>query len=266
MLDPSPRIEVLKFKDNMGTQKKFQTSASKANQATTSNKGLQSFTSNPAELINEFASYIQKTKGSNDSKEVRNVGKESSTALLNKFAEFLAETQNCSAKETSGTLNAFATALNDIATKKTIGEGIYLDGLYYLFKDFQNSKGFQVSSNFSPDQSLWHQRLAHPSEQVLSILFPNLVVQQTICDSCQLSKSTRLLIGIRLIQELSNACFWDILRHRKDISVTILSPRNSSYHGIFDLMRILHITPKLMKLLVRGRIHFLIWLCCLLVL
>ncbi|KAI5354972.1 hypothetical protein L3X38_007867 [Prunus dulcis] len=105
-------LKSLKFKDNKGTQKKFQTSASKANQATASNKGLQSFSSNPAELINEFASYIQKTKGSNDSKEVSNVGKESSTALLSKFAEFLAETQNCSAKETSGTLNAFATALN----------------------------------------------------------------------------------------------------------------------------------------------------------
>ncbi|KAL6278328.1 hypothetical protein ACE6H2_021929 [Prunus campanulata] len=80
----------------------------------------------------------------------------------------------------------------DIATKKTIGEGFYLDGLYYLFKDFQTSKGLQVSSNSILDQSLWHQRLAHPSEHVLSVLFPNLVQQQTICDSCQLSKSTRL--------------------------------------------------------------------------
>ncbi|CAL9022379.1 unnamed protein product [Prunus brigantina] len=80
----------------------------------------------------------------------------------------------------------------DLVTKKTIGEGFYLNGLYYLSKDFQTHKGFHVESNLAQDQHLWHQRLAHPSETVLSNLFPSLCKNSIKCDACHLSKFARL--------------------------------------------------------------------------
>ena len=50
----------------------------------------------------------------------------------------------------------------DLITKRTIGEGFFLNGLYYLPKVFFASKVFQVSSSLVQDQHLWHKRLAHP--------------------------------------------------------------------------------------------------------
>ena len=80
----------------------------------------------------------------------------------------------------------------DITTKKMIGKGFYLNGLYYLAKDTKDPKVFQVSSSVSQDQQLWHQRLAHPSEKVMSFLFPKLCKDKLHCDVCHLSKSARL--------------------------------------------------------------------------
>ncbi|PRQ60643.1 putative RNA-directed DNA polymerase [Rosa chinensis] len=54
------------------------------------------------------------------------------------------------------------------------------------------SKVFQASSNLAQDHHLWHQRLAHPSEKVLSFLFPNMHKVANQCDVCHLSKSSRL--------------------------------------------------------------------------
>ena len=62
----------------------------------------------------------------------------------------------------------------DLATKKTIGEGFFLNGLYYIPKDTQVPKVFQVNSSLAQEQQLWHQRLTHPSGRVLSALFPSL--------------------------------------------------------------------------------------------
>ena len=78
----------------------------------------------------------------------------------------------------------------DCLTKKTIGEGFYLDGLYYISKS--SPGGFQAKSNPSQDSQLWHQRLAHPSQPVLSSLFPNLGNDLISCETCHLSKATRL--------------------------------------------------------------------------
>ena len=78
----------------------------------------------------------------------------------------------------------------DCATKKTIGEGFYLDGLYYISKS--NLRGFQAKLNHIQDNQLWHQRLAHPSSPILSTLFPNLGKDDISCETCHLSKSTRL--------------------------------------------------------------------------
>ena len=49
----------------------------------------------------------------------------------------------------------------DCITKKTIGEGFYLDGLYYISKN--SPSGFQVKSIPNQDNFLWHQCLARPS-------------------------------------------------------------------------------------------------------
>ena len=80
----------------------------------------------------------------------------------------------------------------DITTKRTIGEGFFFNGLYYLAKDFKQPKAFQASSCVAQNQHLWHQRLAHPSEKVMSFLFPKLCKDKLQCDVCHLSKFARL--------------------------------------------------------------------------
>lgn len=69
----------------------------------------------------------------------------------------------------------------DCATKKTIGEGFYLEGLYYISKS--NPKGFQAKFNPIQDNQLWHQHLAHPSPPILSTLFPNLGKDAISCET-----------------------------------------------------------------------------------
>ncbi|KAK9911087.1 hypothetical protein M0R45_035010 [Rubus argutus] len=80
----------------------------------------------------------------------------------------------------------------DLITKKTIGEGFLLNGLYYLSKNSFACKIFQATLGVVQDHNLWHQRLAHPSEKVLSSLFPNLCKEDNQCQICHLSKSSRL--------------------------------------------------------------------------
>lgn len=78
---------------------------------------------------------------------------------------------------------------HDLATKEQIGEGFYLNGLYYLSKDFRVP---QVHLSLTQERHLWHQHLAHPSDHVLSSLFPNFCKESVQCKICHLSKSTRL--------------------------------------------------------------------------
>ncbi|KAG6517659.1 hypothetical protein ZIOFF_021055 [Zingiber officinale] len=56
----------------------------------------------------------------------------------------------------------------DLVTKATIGEGFHLHGLYYFSPNSQVTKGFQAISFPIAEQDLWHRRLAHPSNNVLS--------------------------------------------------------------------------------------------------
>ncbi|PRQ40495.1 putative RNA-directed DNA polymerase [Rosa chinensis] len=83
----------------------------------------------------------------------------------------------------------------DLATKEQIGEGFYLNGLYYLSKDFRVPKASQANLSLAQEHQLWHQRLAHPSEHVLSSVFPNLCKESFQCEICHLAKSTRLPFG-----------------------------------------------------------------------
>jgi hypothetical protein len=79
----------------------------------------------------------------------------------------------------------------DRATERMIGEGFFFQRLYYFSN---NSKHPQISalSSLGQDQVLWHQRLAHPSKNVLTKLMPSLDARNITCDTCHLSKSTRL--------------------------------------------------------------------------
>ncbi|KAG6512389.1 hypothetical protein ZIOFF_030500 [Zingiber officinale] len=56
----------------------------------------------------------------------------------------------------------------DLVTKATIGEGFHLHGLYYFSPNSQVTKGFQAISFPIAEQDLWHRRLTHPSNNVLS--------------------------------------------------------------------------------------------------
>lgn len=78
----------------------------------------------------------------------------------------------------------------DQITKQMIGEGFFLNGLYYFLPERGSSKGFQVVS--SSEHSLWHRRLAHPSELVFSKIIPALSKRAHDCETCHFSKSSRL--------------------------------------------------------------------------
>ncbi|KAM2668187.1 hypothetical protein EV2_019802 [Malus domestica] len=286
-----PELKPDFMKDNKGFQK-LNRATHRANHASasTSNRSdtLKSFTANPAALINEFAAYLRSKKGGTESDQTVSFEDGNSTALLGKFAGFLANTEHIPQEDMQGIMNSFKTALNvnmlhdfwvvdsgatdhmtnqvskfhkfeklskpsqvstangesakvlgkgkinlmsnkiesvalyvpsfpfqllsvgkitntlnclaifsshnvifqDCVTKKTIGEGFYLDGLYYISKS--SSRGFQAKSNSSQNNQLWHQRLAHPSQPILSSLFPNLGKVLIPCETCHLSKDTRL--------------------------------------------------------------------------
>ena len=83
----------------------------------------------------------------------------------------------------------------DCITKKMIGEGFFLNGLYYFCKKSHLPKALQENSSKPQDQQLWHQRLAHPSEVVLSKLFPMFCHPSFKCDTCHFSKFARLPFG-----------------------------------------------------------------------
>lgn len=103
----------------------------------------------------------------------------------------------------------------DRVTKKKIGKGFYLNGLYYISTSSSFSKSFLVDSNPAIDQQLWHLRLAHPSFHVLSMLYSNFCKPSHECETCHMSKSTRLAFPIsnsRATQpfEIVHSDVWDL--------------------------------------------------------
>ena len=82
--------------------------------------------------------------------------------------------------------------LQDQVTNKKIGEGFYLNGLYYISTSSCFSKSFLADSNSASMQQMWHMRLAHPSFHVLSMLFPSFCKASHECEVCHMSKFTRL--------------------------------------------------------------------------
>lgn len=78
----------------------------------------------------------------------------------------------------------------DRVTKRKIGEGFFLNDLYYIPTSSSFPKSFLVDS--VSQQLLWHKRVAQPSSHVLSMMFPNFCKSSIDCEACQVSKSTRL--------------------------------------------------------------------------
>jgi Integrase core domain/GAG-pre-integrase domain len=75
----------------------------------------------------------------------------------------------------------------DIVTRKTIGEGKLVNGLYYL--DIFNITLAATSMN---DNKLWHYRLGHVSDVVLNKLLSLKHLDNSACDIYRFSKQTRL--------------------------------------------------------------------------
>ena len=105
----------------------------------------------------------------------------------------LTSTLNCDVLFTSDKV-----LFQDRITKKTIGEGFQLHGLFYFSSDDRLCKGFQASFSSTNKHSLWHQRLGHPSESVFNKIHPNLPKGTDGCDICHYSKSTRLPFNLSL--------------------------------------------------------------------
>ncbi|XP_050159760.1 uncharacterized protein LOC126633228 [Malus sylvestris] len=84
------------MKDNKGLQRVNRTTH-RANHASASTSNgsdpFKNFTANPAELMNEFMSYLQGKKGGAGIDRADNIGEGNTTALLGKFAGFLADTK-----------------------------------------------------------------------------------------------------------------------------------------------------------------------------
>ncbi|KAM2304258.1 hypothetical protein ACFXTH_023982 [Malus domestica] len=91
-----PELKPEFMKDNKGVQRMNRT-PHRANHASTSTSNgpdpLKNFTANPAELMNEFMSYLQSKKGDARSDRADSIEEGNSTALLGKFAGFLADTK-----------------------------------------------------------------------------------------------------------------------------------------------------------------------------
>ncbi|GJY88651.1 retrovirus-related pol polyprotein from transposon RE2 [Tanacetum coccineum] len=80
----------------------------------------------------------------------------------------------------------------DPVTKRMIGKGFLINGLYYFFPDHKISQGFQAYISPNNEHILWHRRLGHPSESTFSKITPPLPKGMHDCEICHYSKSTRL--------------------------------------------------------------------------
>ncbi|BBG96554.1 hypothetical protein Prudu_005393 [Prunus dulcis] len=80
----------------------------------------------------------------------------------------------------------------DRVTLRTIGRGHYLNGLYILHQMPSKSTTGVFQASSYPNGVLWHQRLGHPSDIVLSNMFSSLNNASHGCEVCRFSKQTRL--------------------------------------------------------------------------
>ena len=89
----------------------------------------------------------------------------------------------------------------DRVTLKTIGRGHYLNGLYILHQMPSKSTTGVFQASSYPNGVLWHQRLGHPSDIVLSNMFSSLNNASHGCEVCRFSKQTRLSFSSSVTQK-----------------------------------------------------------------
>lgn len=98
--------------------------------------------------------------------------------------------------------------LQDLASKKMIGLGKQLNGLYYFVPQVKSTPtSFSITHHAdSTTHITWHKRLGHPSKapsQFLSNNIPAFVFDsQHSCETCPLAKQTRLPFSSSSIQTL----------------------------------------------------------------
>ena len=98
--------------------------------------------------------------------------------------------------------------LQDLASKKMIGLGKQLNGLYYFVPQVKSTPtSFSITHHAdSTTHITWHKRLGHPSKapsQFLSKNIPAFVFDsQHSCETCPLAKQTRLPFSSSSIQTL----------------------------------------------------------------
>jgi transposase InsO family protein len=80
----------------------------------------------------------------------------------------------------------------DRLTKKTIDEGFFLHGLYYVFQHNHVPKSLQTSFKTSYESLLWHRCLGHPSDYVLSKINSVSISKPLECEIFHFSKSSKL--------------------------------------------------------------------------
>ncbi|CAN6707124.1 unnamed protein product [Malus baccata var. baccata] len=84
------------MKDNKGLQRVNRTTHQTNHASASTSSGsdpFKNFTANPAELMNEFMSYLQGKKGGVGIDQADNIGEGNTMTLLGKFAGFLADTK-----------------------------------------------------------------------------------------------------------------------------------------------------------------------------
>uniref|UniRef100_A0A6N2MZF3 Integrase catalytic domain-containing protein n=1 Tax=Salix viminalis TaxID=40686 RepID=A0A6N2MZF3_SALVM len=85
----------------------------------------------------------------------------------------------------------FKVFFQDHYTKQKIGEGFHLNGLYF-FCESAVPKGLLTSYSPINNHRLWHLRLAHASDFIVSKIKPNLSKRNYDCETGYYSKSSRL--------------------------------------------------------------------------
>ena len=75
----------------------------------------------------------------------------------------------------------------DIVSKRMIGEGVFKNGLYFLY-----SRIYNFNTQVQDMGHLWHKRIGHPSDRTLKCIFNFSNLDCSNCEVCKLAKHTRL--------------------------------------------------------------------------
>jgi transposase InsO family protein len=93
----------------------------------------------------------------------------------------------------------------DLKTRRMIGMGHEVGGLYYLDLTSTSSQALQLSTSTSTSALQWHCRLGHPSLASLKHQVPHLRHESSVpCEACQLSKHHRVPFPSRVVRRVSS--------------------------------------------------------------